>query len=180
MAVTRREWMESVGMVALGATIPYVGACGGSSGDSLPDYAYSGTVGPASMFELGVASGDSLADAVVFWTHLSSGVASGSVDVWLEVATDLAFNHRVIASTFTTDETTDYTLKVDVGELTAGTSYYYRFFALGVQSPVGRTKTLPAANVRQLRLGPREEDRRRLARWKDSAARFAARMRRQE
>lgn len=152
MTMTRREWLESMGIAALGASIPFVGACNDTTAPALPSYQFTGTPGPATMFELGVASGDSLSDAVIFWTHVSPG-ATGPVDVWLDVATDADFRHRVVAQSFACDDTTDYTLKVDVGELAAGTTHYYRFFALGVQSPVGRTKTLPTGNVSQLRFG---------------------------
>lgn len=151
--MTRREWLESVGAAALAASVPYVSACGGSDGDGLPHYAYTGTMGPATMFELGVASGDSLADAVVLWTHLSPASPGATIDVWVEVATDTAFRRRVVATTFQCGPTTDYTLKVDIGELEAGTTYYYRFFAEGVESPTGRTKTLPSGSTAHLRFG---------------------------
>lgn len=39
----------------------------------------------------------------------------------------------------TADPANDYTFKLDVGGLSAGTTYFYRFTALGQTSPVGRT-----------------------------------------
>ena len=57
----------------------------------------------------------------------------------LEVASDPGFEQRVAAAWYVVDGTTDHCLTVDATELDAGTTYYYRFSALGRTSPVGRT-----------------------------------------
>jgi phosphodiesterase/alkaline phosphatase D-like protein len=51
-----------------------------------------------------------------------------------------------------TGATRDFTVKVDVTGLSLSSTYYYRFEALGAQSVVGRTRTLPAARAGRLRL----------------------------
>lgn len=150
MGITRREWLKSAGAVLAAGLLPNVTACSDESG-GLPDYEYTGPLGPDTMFELGVASGDALVDAVVFWTHVSPGFAAGPVDVWLEVSLDEGFARRVVARGFAVDESTDYALKVDVDGLEPGRTYYYRFFALGIESATGRTRTVPVGNVEELR-----------------------------
>lgn len=47
----------------------------------------------------------------------------------------------------------DHTVKVDVGGLEPSTSYYFGFESGGVSSPVGRTRTAPAAGADAVRLG---------------------------
>jgi alkaline phosphatase D len=153
--ITRRQWLTGVSAASACATFPGAIACSSDDGnapDTLPSYEYDGPKGPSTMFELGVASGDPTSSAVILWTHVSSG-STKPIDVWLDVAEDEAFENRVMARSFTVDDSTDFTLKVDAQDLGAGRTYYYRFFALGVASPVGRTRTLPEGDVASLRLG---------------------------
>lgn len=103
------------------------------------------------VFRHGVASGDPLSDAVILWTRVSA--PSGAMpDVGWEIATDAAFKQIVIRGTTVTGEWRDGTVKIDATGLRAATTYYYRFRALGEQSPIGRTKTLPASNAERVRL----------------------------
>ncbi len=130
-------------------------ACSGSDGtggEDLPVYAFDGTPGPETMFEHGVASGDPLADAVILWTRVSTG-SSDPQEVFFEMATDAAFENRVAAGFFATDAERDFTVKMDVDGLEPGTTYYYRFKAVGRTSAVGRTRTAPAGSVDRLRFG---------------------------
>ena len=75
MKFSRRDVIK--GMGAAGLTPLLVSSCGGDSGSDLPplpelpEYEFSGTPGPATMFEHGVASGDPLTDAVILWTRVS-------------------------------------------------------------------------------------------------------------
>jgi alkaline phosphatase D len=46
----------------------------------------------------------------------------------------------------------DFTVKVDAGGLTPGRPYYYVFESSGERSPIGRTRTLPSADVARIRL----------------------------
>ncbi len=102
-----------------------------------------------SPFSFGVASGDPLADAVVLWTalELDTQRSPGDVPVGYEVATDPLFD-RIVASGLTT-ATLDagHTVKVDVTGLPSGSQLFYRFVVPGQVSPIGKTKTLPAARA---------------------------------
>jgi alkaline phosphatase D len=103
-------------------------------------------------FNHGVASGDPLADRVIIWTRVTPlDGRSADISVGWEIATDAAFTDLVHSGTATTGAARDYTLKVDAQNLLPGTTYYYRFKAADVISPVGRMKTLPAGSIDQVR-----------------------------
>ena len=106
------------------------------------------------VFLHGVASGDPLPEAVILWTRvtLPAGMTGDVVVTW-EVARAVDFAAVVTMGTFTTTAARDYTVKVDATGLTAGTTYYYRFRANGMTSPVGRTRTAPTGAVDRARLG---------------------------
>ncbi|MEQ1438860.1 alkaline phosphatase D family protein [Fontimonas sp. SYSU GA230001] len=112
-----------------------------------------GTIAPESPFRHGVASGDPLADRVILWTRLTvpaqTSAANGRVKMYL----DPALTQLQGAMDFTTSAARDWTVKLDFGGLTAGTTYYYRFEALGHLSPIGRTRTAPSGTVDRLRFG---------------------------
>ncbi len=94
-------------------------------------------------FYHGVASGDPLQDAVVIWTKVTPEEATEYLVVTWEFSTDPDFLNVIQSGTFTTGPSRNYTVKVDVSNLTAGSEYYYRFSALDRTSVVGRTKTAP-------------------------------------
>lgn len=160
MGFSRREILKGMGAAGLTPLIVST-ACGSSDGGSdlpplpedLPEYTWEGPQGSESMFEHGVASGDPLSDGVIIWTRVSSEV-SGPVDVWWEMALDEAFAERVAQGTTTAEAASDFSVKVDVSGLVWGRNYFYRFFAEGRQSPVGRTRLAPKSNeTDQLRFG---------------------------
>ncbi len=103
-------------------------------------------------FYHGVASGDPLADRVIIWTRITPE-DEGPVEVDWKVATDPYLINVVQSDTITTSSDRDYTVKVDVDGLEAGTIYYYGFSALDENSLTGRTKTTPVGNVNRVRLG---------------------------
>jgi alkaline phosphatase D len=118
-------------------------------------------------FEHGVASGDPLARRVILWTRVTPDVAEAAADdtasrfkpdaargitVFYQVAADPRGRRLVSAGAVRTGPERDYTVKVDALGLQPGTTYYYRFWARGVASPVGRTRTLPVGQVSHLRL----------------------------
>lgn len=156
MKFSRRDVIK--GMGAAGLTPMLVSGCGNDSGNSLaplpelPDYVFDGTPGPTTMFEHSVASGDPLPDGVVLWTRVSPAT-DGEVEVWWEMALDSEFNERTAQGTVTTDASVDYTVKVDASNLIWGREYYYRFFAEGRESPIGRTRLAPMGDVSRLRFG---------------------------
>jgi alkaline phosphatase D len=96
-------------------------------------------------FYHGVASGDPLEDRVIIWTRVTP-----ENETFIEgnyvIATDTALKQIIKTGNFSTDISRDYTVKIDVDGLDAGTTYYYAFIALGKRSPIGRTKTTPATD----------------------------------
>jgi alkaline phosphatase D len=103
------------------------------------------------IFRHGVASGDPLTDSVILWTRISAP-ATAVPDVAWELATDSAFRRVVVRGTTTTGAERDFTVKLDASGLRPATTYYYRFRALGEQSAVGRTRTLPQSDAQHVRL----------------------------
>ncbi|MGW5318656.1 alkaline phosphatase D family protein [Nocardia thailandica] len=114
------------------------------------------------VFRHGVASGDPLSQAVILWTRVTvapdavpgSGLGAATQVRW-EVSEDESFATIAASGTVTADAAADHTVKVDARGLEPARDYFYRFTALGTTSPVGRTRTAPAADaaVDRLRLG---------------------------
>ena len=131
------------------------GALDGETGGSdLPEYEYDGPLGPETLFEHGVASGDPLPDGFIAWTRVSpaeDGSAAMPVEVFLEVAHDPDFTDRVAADYYASAPDRDHTVKIDVTGLEPGTIYYYRFFGLGRESRTGRVRTAPEGMVDRLK-----------------------------
>ncbi|MBF6354381.1 alkaline phosphatase D family protein [Nocardia higoensis] len=114
------------------------------------------------IFRHGVASGDPLPTGVIIWTRvtLSDDAAPGSGEgepaaVYWEVADDEEFTRIVASGAVVTSADTDHTVKIDVSGLDPAHDYVYRFTAFGQHSPIGRTRTAPAADSspERLRLG---------------------------
>src|SRR2546428_4938131 len=102
-------------------------------------------------FYHGIASGDPLSTRVILWTRLTPKRREASEGGWKlafsvnwQVATDSTFDHIVRSGDVATDETRDFTVKVDVDELQPNTTYYYHFEAFGRRSLLGITRTAPA------------------------------------
>ncbi|MEU6843645.1 alkaline phosphatase D family protein [Streptomyces sp. NPDC046716] len=115
----------------------------------------------APAFLHGVASGDPLPDGVLLWTRVTptaeavpgSGKGPDTRVGW-EIAEDRAFRTVVGRGTTTASAASDHTVKADVRGLRPASAYYFRFFAGDAYSPVGRTRTAPAADAREeLRFG---------------------------
>ncbi len=120
----------------------------------LPEYEWNGPLGPETLFEHGVASGDPLPDGVILWTRISPDEDSEPIEVWWEMSLDEAFTERTAQGTLMTDASRDFTAKVDVPGLVWGRNYFYRFAAQGRFSPVGRTRLAPSSgDASQLRFG---------------------------
>lgn len=115
---------------------------------SLVLYGDSGLV----SFEHGVASGDPLDDRVILWTRVTPQESQRKIRVKVEVASDGKFESLVHSSVKSATAESDYTVKVDVEGLSAGTVYYYRFRSGDAASVIGRTKTLSRGDVDSVRL----------------------------
>jgi len=148
VGLNRRDFLRRAGgsAAAIGV-IPFLPGCSDSSGTG----SAGGSVGTLS-FNHGVASGDPLSDRVMLWTRVTPS-GSGTITGSYVVATDTALRNVVQQDSFTTDATRDYTVKIDRTGLLPNTTYYYRFSAGGVDSPIGRTKTLPTDSIDRLRIG---------------------------
>ena len=105
-------------------------------------------------FAHSVASGDPLFDRVILWTRITPSKPEQAVSGRAEVFEDEALTKPVKSITFTTDASRDFTVKVDCTGLQADRFYFYRFTSNGTNSPVGRTRTMPATGTdRALNLG---------------------------
>ena len=175
MSITRRDLLSRAGQLGVASLIPSFTACTddggaevgevgetgetgevgetgetGETGDDLPFYEWDGEPGSAGVFSHGVASGDPLADSVILWTRITP--EDPSAEVFFELALDLDFSQRVAAGYLgEPDADRDFTIKLDVDGLAPATTYYYRFWAQGVVSPMGRTRTAPAGASEHLR-----------------------------
>ena len=104
-------------------------------------------------FTLGVASGDPLPDGVVLWTRLApdpltgGGMGTAPVDVEWLVSRDEAMKDVVRSGTSAAAPDLAHSVHVEVAGLEPDRVYWYRFRAGGAESPVGRTRTAPAAGT---------------------------------
>ena len=104
-------------------------------------------------FTLGVASGSPLADGVVLWTRLVNLPAgTAAVPVRWEIAHDEGFARVVRSGEASALPQLAHSVHVEAGGLAPDRGYFYRFTAGGWASPVGRTRTLPAADAQVQRL----------------------------
>jgi alkaline phosphatase D len=102
-------------------------------------------------FMLGVASGAPLPDAVVIWTRIlhdpldAQATPPVALPVRWEVAADEAFRTIVAQGAATALPQLAHSVHVDVRGLAPARWYWYRFMLGDAVSPVGRTRTAPAA-----------------------------------
>jgi len=104
-------------------------------------------------FYHGVASGDPLVDRVIIWTRVTpDSTVTDNISVGWKISTDTTFEHVVKQGNTFANPQKDYTVKVDVDGLQPNTWYYYYFSALGKNSVVGRTKTIPTGDIDSIRI----------------------------
>ena len=137
VSLTRRQfiWTSAASLAALASAKP-------GEGGRAPRA--QGTAG-SGLFRHGVASGDPLTDRVILWTRVTPVDAGGTLDVGWRLAADPALTQVVARGSARTTADRDFTVKVDAGGLEPGRPYYYAFETAGERSPIGRTKTAPAA-----------------------------------
>lgn len=116
-------------------------------------------VGPEAgspFFPLSVASGDPRETGVVLWTRLMDGDTAVNRSVSLHLSTTgslaevgttgvLGGANLWTGGTLTAQSAHDGVVKVKATGLDPDTTYYYQFTYNGERSPIGRTKTAPAA-----------------------------------
>jgi alkaline phosphatase D len=110
-------------------------------------------------FSLGVASGDPDAEGMVLWTRLAprplegdGGMPNVSVPVSWEVAEDEAMKNIVASGTHLATPQLGHSVHVEMNGLKPDRWYWYRFRSGDAESPVGRTRTLPAPDSMPERL----------------------------
>ncbi|MDX2247139.1 MAG: alkaline phosphatase D family protein [Bacteroidia bacterium] len=103
------------------------------------------------VFSHGVASGDPMPDRVIIWTRVLPSDSKARVTVSWQMATDSSFANPVQTGEVFTSAEKDFTVKVDVPDLTPDTRYYYRFLTGGKTSPTGFTHTSPKGDISQLK-----------------------------
>lgn len=138
MGIRRRSFLKAAGVAPAALTVP-----------GLTAYSCSAA---GFVFAHGVASGDPLRDRVILWTRVSPPRGTGATAVSWAVALDRNFSRTVASGETQAVLHRDFCVKVDATGLSPGRRYYYRFEALGEQSMVGRTRTLPAGRVDRLAL----------------------------
>jgi alkaline phosphatase D len=98
-------------------------------------------------FYHGVASGDPLFDRVIIWTRITpEEVDNTQIQGTWRIAGDEAMTQVLNSGAFVTNQNKDYTVKIDVTGLDAGTCYYFDFKYNGSYSAVGRTRTADLGN----------------------------------
>lgn len=105
-------------------------------------------------FTLGVASGFPAPDSLVLWTRLApeplapnGGVQERVVPVDWELAADESFRRIVRSGRAYATADWGHSVHVEPADLEPARDYWYRFTAGGARSPVGRTRTAPAADA---------------------------------
>ncbi|WP_197358999.1 alkaline phosphatase D family protein, partial [Streptomyces clavuligerus] len=119
----------------------------------------SGSASGSPGFLHGVASGDPLPDGILLWTRVTpapeaipgSGLGPDTPVTW-EVAEDSGFTRIVARGAVTARAASDHTVRADVRGLRPQTAYHFRFSSGEAVSPVGRTRTAPAADTAADRL----------------------------
>ncbi len=109
-------------------------------------------------FPLGVASGEPSPDGVVLWTRLApeplagGGMPMANVEVGWEIAQDRAFTMPTAKGVAVARPELGHSVRVEASGLAPGREYFYRFRVGREVSPIGRTKTAPAAGAEVDRL----------------------------
>ena len=110
-------------------------------------------------FALGVASGDPNADGMVLWTRLAprplegdGGMPNVMVSVTWEVAEDDGMKRIVASGTELATPQLGHSVHVELKGLKPDRWYWYRFRCGDAESPIGRTRTLPAPDAMPDRL----------------------------
>jgi len=148
-SIPRREFLRAGSMAALAG----LGMAGCQS--TTTAHAELATHRPKKgyLFALGVASGEPTPDSVVLWTRLApdplegGGMPPQDVRVAWEIAEDESMKRVVRRGNALATAAWAHSVHVEVRGLAPGRWYWYRFIFRDEASPVGRTRTMPAAGT---------------------------------
>jgi alkaline phosphatase D len=103
-------------------------------------------------FVAGVASGEPAANSIVLWTRLAVDALGrqpirGTVPVLWQLAEDESMRRVVARGVQLARPSEGHSVHVEVPRLKPGHEYWYRFYANGEASAVGRTRTAPAVGA---------------------------------
>ncbi|HEY4065897.1 MAG TPA: alkaline phosphatase D family protein [Burkholderiaceae bacterium] len=98
-------------------------------------------------FGLGIASGQPRADGVVLWTMLTGAGLPERASVEWELAEDEGFTRIVARGEESAELAWAHSVHAEPTGLAPARWYWYRFRAVGQQSPPGRTRTAPAPDA---------------------------------
>jgi len=136
--IGRRRFLEVLAALGVSQALPTCATDRKVSFDSYP-------------FTLGVASGYPSPSGVVLWTRLM-GLEPLEIPVRWEVAADEAMRQVIFSGETTADPAWAHSARVEVQGLEPDRWYWYRFTAGDARSPIGRTRTAPAAAAPTQRL----------------------------
>jgi alkaline phosphatase D len=126
-------------------------AAGAGAGAGVTQFAFAAAA--AYPFSLGVASGSPLPDSVMLWTRILADPLSAAatppvaLTVRWEVAEDEAFRRIAARGSAVAVPALAHSVHVDAGGLVPDRWYWYRFMLGDAVSPIGRTRTAPAAST---------------------------------
>ncbi len=103
-----------------------------------------------SSFRYGVASGDPKPNAIILWTKITPNTTDSIIYGSYQLSTNRSFKENTKQIPFATNSSKNYCVKVDASNLTPNTWYYYRFIYKNDTSIIGRTKTAPNTNQKQV------------------------------
>lgn len=135
----RRRFLEALAALGVSQALPARAADRKVSFNSYP-------------FTLGVASGYPQPDGMVLWTRLAGNFDTAPIPVRWEVAQDEAMRGIVAGGATQALPDWAHSVHVEPRGLKPDRWYFYRFLAGDAVSPVGRTRTAPAAGAAAPRL----------------------------
>jgi alkaline phosphatase D len=137
--IGRRRFLEVLAALGVSQTLPSCATDRKVSFDSYP-------------FTLGVASGYPSPGSVVLWTRLVGDLDPVAVPVRWELAADEAMKSIIFSGVTSAEAEWAHAVHVEVPGLAPDRWYWYRFGAGDAHSPIGRTRTAPAAAAPTQRL----------------------------
>jgi alkaline phosphatase D len=135
----RRRFLQALAALGVSQSVP---GCATGSKVSFVSY----------PFTLGVASGYPRPDGMVLWTRLTGNLEPLAIPVRWEIATDEAMRGIVASGSVQAHPDWAHSVHVEPRGLEPDRWYWYRFRAGDAFSPVGRTRTAPAAGTAPARM----------------------------